>query len=794
MANIRPIYEDASKTTQLYPQTHEKAVIDSNGNILENKLGAITSDIGNLQAAYSALTQSDIVVVADHTAVSSPVANTIYREQGTTTYSDWMYYDSAWKEMATYSILNVEADMVLYDNPLNSFTSDNMQRALDEVRGDDYNLLSALGMLTPINIISSTAAKNVVTEYTYTINKGDRFRVKVDKGSGVTGYSVSTRNGSTTAETIFYNINTNQDIVFEALKDADRFAVYTGGGKVTLNVDIISKDINSDIKNISNCLKETVYGKPQQQNTLQLSFVQGGINADGTTNTLTQRIRTDFIQVKGNFSVTVSTLKFNIYYYTSNDYDTYKRRESVAWMPSGSFNGFHNGYIIIAEAKDDDSNLTPSGGNGTLTYDLLVGGLDQLLGIKESQENLNITFSLGAWNSYTAEFVSSTTRMASPKIKVDGSTLRFKMDSGYKYSMMVWDDNGNVIANTSTGWIESDGQYHELVGLHGYLTINVAKSNDATISTIPDFGFELIYVGNHTSVGRITDFMTKDNKLGFSYTGAPISLQRRNYWMRLHYGYPVISNFTQQGMAVYGDVAILGSSTQSGTNVKAEAFKISDNSKLASMLLPRGGYSDIHSNVMCFGKQIGSGTLPYLYVSQWDNQKGCFVYDIASNYAATLQQTILPTNVSASLIGGGTIDWVVDTDNNRLLSIGYVDTTSYDTPNNGMRVCVFKLPTLSESTVTLADTDVMDSFYIDELYVRQDCCYNNGNIYMLCGAGTNPTSEWNKIAVINIASRSVASVIDLKWLPTEPEGLDVYDNSLFIRLINDRQMFKLRFD
>ena len=102
MAQIKKVYDDAQMTNQVYPQTHEKAVIDNNGTTLESKLGQAQSDITGLQSAYAALTQSNIVVVADHTEVSSPAANTIYREQGESSYTDWMYYDSAWKEMATY--------------------------------------------------------------------------------------------------------------------------------------------------------------------------------------------------------------------------------------------------------------------------------------------------------------------------------------------------------------------------------------------------------------------------------------------------------------------------------------------------------------------------------------------------------------------------------------------------------------------------------------------------------------------------------------------------------------------
>ena len=691
---------------------------------------------------------------------------------------------------------NLVAGSISYDNSLNWYTEDNIQRVIDELREDDYNILDALGMshlVSPALTISAT--KNTTVTSAYNIRKGDRFRVKTSLGSGVSYVNVSTRSNGVLCERILQSTTTNQDVIYEALEDADEFSAYSNGGVTTITIDAINKEITPYLRQVTNCLKRTVYGSELPQESITLSFVQGGIDSYGQPNTVSRRIRTGFIKINGKFEISVSTLKYHIYYYTKPDYNSYEGRESASWM-HGSFSGFYVGYILIAEAYDNDGSIAPSSGNGTLLTQPLDGGLDiigtQFFGIKEEQKELPVTFTLGVWNSYSGIWGSSTTRMSSPKIKVDGSTMRFIMNTGYKYSMLLFDDNRNVVANITNSWKESDGQYHELKGLHGYITFNVARTDDATITTIPDFGFELISIGDHTSVGRMTDFVNNYNGADFFYTGAPISLQRRNYWMRLHNGYPTINSFTQQGMAVYGDVAILGSSSQQGTSVKAEAFKISDNTKLKSMFLPRGGYSDIHSNVLCFSNIMGSGNLPYLYVSQWNEQKGCFVYDIASDYTATLQQVILPTNVSASLIGGGNIDWIVDTDNNRLISIGYIDTVSTLTPANGMQVCIFELPALTESVVNLTDADVLDSFHIDEFYVRQDCCYNNGNIYMMCGASN--TLDYTKIAVINLAGRNVASVIDLKWLPQEPEGIDVYGNSLFIRVANNKQMYRLYFD
>ena len=53
------------------------------------------------RAAIRAYQQGNIVVVPDHTAVSEPLTNTVYREQGTTSYSDWMYQNSTWKKLCT---------------------------------------------------------------------------------------------------------------------------------------------------------------------------------------------------------------------------------------------------------------------------------------------------------------------------------------------------------------------------------------------------------------------------------------------------------------------------------------------------------------------------------------------------------------------------------------------------------------------------------------------------------------------------------------------------------------------
>lgn len=66
MATIKKVYADVAKTTQLYPQTHEKAVVDDNGTTLESKLGAVTDLVNQKQMEMGAV-PIDITPTEGHT-------------------------------------------------------------------------------------------------------------------------------------------------------------------------------------------------------------------------------------------------------------------------------------------------------------------------------------------------------------------------------------------------------------------------------------------------------------------------------------------------------------------------------------------------------------------------------------------------------------------------------------------------------------------------------------------------------------------------------------------------------
>lgn len=90
-----------------------------------------------LRRAYESITRSVPEIVSNHTQVSEPQGNTIYREYGESSYSDWMYYNGQWYKMATY-------DNAIDDEPIpnsnNLVKSGGVARALDELPTSTVNL------------------------------------------------------------------------------------------------------------------------------------------------------------------------------------------------------------------------------------------------------------------------------------------------------------------------------------------------------------------------------------------------------------------------------------------------------------------------------------------------------------------------------------------------------------------------------------------------------------------------------------------------------------------------------
>lgn len=99
------------------------------GQALEDSVAATLAE---QDSKIDLLNGSEVVVVADHTAVSNPDSQTIYRQYGTTSYTDWMCQNGAWQDIATYSMPGIDAKPTEGSN--NLITSGAVSAALDGVK------------------------------------------------------------------------------------------------------------------------------------------------------------------------------------------------------------------------------------------------------------------------------------------------------------------------------------------------------------------------------------------------------------------------------------------------------------------------------------------------------------------------------------------------------------------------------------------------------------------------------------------------------------------------------------
>lgn len=211
-------------------------------------------------------------------------------------------------------------------------------------------------------------------------------------------------------------------------------------------------------------------------------------------------------------------------------------------------------------------------------------------------------------------------------------------------------------------------------------------------------------------------------------------------------------------------------------------WQISTKTKVCDITLPYGNLHVPHANVANFSKTFANGNedLPLLYVSQWNNEGACFVYDIHLDGTCNLVQTITTSNMGSDF--GTTLgDFVLDNKNGYLWSAKY-KVSAYHAEGNAMMFCKFNIPDISKSTVTLTQADIIDHFSIPsneaDLTVTQDkVISDNGDMFI--GVGFGNAEYPAKIYVVSLEGKNISSVVDLQSsISGEPEGIDIVGNSL----------------
>lgn len=150
MAEIKKIYDDAERTTQVYPQTHERAVVDNNGTTAETKFQMITDLVNQKQMEIGAV-PSDIAPTEDST--------------------NWVTSGGVYNA--------VQPQNINYDNSQSGLAADNVQGALDEVADGVTETKD-----TKFNPVYETQASHNLQNIKITVaNKGFTANVIAKKGS-----------------------------------------------------------------------------------------------------------------------------------------------------------------------------------------------------------------------------------------------------------------------------------------------------------------------------------------------------------------------------------------------------------------------------------------------------------------------------------------------------------------------------------------------------------------------------------------------------------------------------------
>lgn len=147
MPNINRVLDNEGNL--VFPLTHTKAVVDDNGNTVENRLNAKANQIDTYTKAeinnLLVPANTEILVVTE--LPSSGQANKIYRVQGTDSYSDYGWNGSQFVKLAEYNGTN------LYSSTGQATDGSMTQKAVTDEFENRTSYLSqvVLSGLTPLN-------------------------------------------------------------------------------------------------------------------------------------------------------------------------------------------------------------------------------------------------------------------------------------------------------------------------------------------------------------------------------------------------------------------------------------------------------------------------------------------------------------------------------------------------------------------------------------------------------------------------------------------------------------------
>lgn len=330
------------------------------------------------------------------------------------------------------------------------------------------------------------------------------------------------------------------------------------------------------------------------------------------------------------------------------------------------------------------------GGGGT---DLLFQSTED--GFHVTDENLNVGM------KYTSAEGLDAAKLSSHFVDVakaaglgGGGTIGEAPSDGYIYGRKnaAWE---KITSQSSTDAESVNNKVTEISANSTDTQYPSAKAVYNAINEYPSEGTEFTYYGGKISLE----------------TEAPRKAVVRSFFKDVYLSYFGLHTWNG-GLAIYNDIALL--SFNQGYIV---ILQWSTKSVLATGKLASYGTTN-HANNISFGTSFyNNNSLPLLYISETYETssvgtKKCYVENVAYN---TSTKTVTCTNVQTITYTGSklqklkTCDWAVDRKTGYLYGYGYDATTSYAYNHTQLVIMKFNLPSTSLSSVTLSDSDVIES-------------------------------------------------------------------------------------
>lgn len=374
----------------------------------------------------------------------------------------------------------------------------------------------------------------------------------------------------------------------------------------------------------------------------------------------------------------------------------------------------------------------------------------------------------------------------------------FKATKGQTIDITTEKDYSGYKGVVNLSYKRSDGSYciiskGDVFGTHTSHQVEIDGDFYVCVFSIDN---PIIHVSGNKILDEIISSEKEDNT--YTYWGEKINIGnkfKRDIFLKVDTKY-----FYHQSMSVNGNIAVFfndyGRSNRGEHSYLFTIINIEENKYIAEITVTDiGPCTNLHGNTTSFGakKYNENSIVPLIYVSSFDGGDYINVYDIGYSddigYYADLIQVIDFTNINNEVIGNS-IDAVVDTDNNKLITHGYLQGV-YDTTGNKSCFVIFDIPSTDVDTIQLSDSDIIDQFKIDVLNFTQDKCYHNGKIYIHRGDPRFP--EWLRLSVVDINKKKVESEIDLSRWGGEPEGIDIYNTNKLIGTYGYREIYEYIF-